>query len=72
MNDATELGKTYPAGHPSGRAWEPPVSVKQVRARVLYQMDHLEENCRIGLDVGYALQCLDEATEDYVRIVVGA
>jgi hypothetical protein len=72
MTDATDLGKTYPAGHPSGRVWEPPVSTEQARARVLYQMDHLEENSRVGLDTPYALQCLDEATEDYVQIAVGA
>lgn len=66
MNEITPvLGETYPAGHPSGRVWQPPVSVEQARARVLYQMDHLEENCRIGLDVGYAMRCLDEAVDDY-------
>jgi hypothetical protein len=72
MTDATDLGKTYPAGHPSGRVWEPPVSMKQARARVSYQMDHLEENCRVSLDVGYAMQCLDEAQGDYQAMVTGA
>ena len=72
MNDATRaLGETYPSGHPSGRIWQPPISVKQARARVIHQMDHLEDNCRIGLDVGYALQCLDEALDDYRAMVLG-
>ena len=71
MNEVTPaLGETYPVGHPSGRVWQPPVSVEQARARVLHQMDHLQENCRDGLDVGYALQCLDEAVDDYAEIVL--
>lgn len=72
MNKATpDLGETYPVGHPSGRIWQPPTSVKQARARVLHEMDHLEDNCRIGLDVGYAMQCLDEAIDDYCAMVAG-
>lgn len=65
------LGSTYPAGHPSGRVWEPPVSVEQARARILGELGHLEESCRIGLDVGYALRCLDEVLDDYREMVTG-
>jgi len=61
-----DLGATYPAGHPSGRIWRPPASVEQARARVTYHMDHLEENCRVGLDVGYATRCLTEVVGDYL------
>ena len=71
MNDRTDLGKTYPVGHPSGRIWQPPVSIEQARARVMHQMDHLEDSCRIGLDVGYALKCFGEAADDYCAIVTG-
>lgn len=65
------LGETYPVGHPSGRCWQPPVSVEQARARVLHEMDHLEENCRIGLDTPYAMRCLDEVLDDYREMVLG-
>ena len=69
MSDATpDLGETYP----SGRIWQPPASVKQARARVLSAMDQLEESCRIGLDVGYALRILDEAIADYTEMALGA
>jgi hypothetical protein len=71
MSKHTDLGKTNPVRHPSGRVWEPPVSVEQARARVLHEMKHLEENCRIGLDAAYALRCLDEAIDDYTQIVLG-
>ena len=72
MNDATpDLGEPCPVGHPSGRIWQPPASVKQARARVLWQMDNLEDSCRIGLDVGYSLRCLDEVVADYCAMVVG-
>ena len=71
MNDRTGLGQTYPAGHPSGRIWQPPVSVDQARARVLHEMDHLEANCHRGLDVAYAVRCLDEVLDDYRAIVTG-
>lgn len=66
-----DLGSTYPVGHPSGRVWQPPVSVEQAKARVLREMDHLEDNVRIGLDTPYALRCLDEAFDDYCEMVVG-
>jgi len=66
------LGSTYPSGHPSGRVWEPPVSVAQARARVLHEMDHLEANTRRGIDVGYASRCLDEVLEDYRTMILGA
>jgi hypothetical protein len=65
-----DLGKTYPVGHASGRIWQPPTSVKQARARVAYQMDHLEANCREGIDTPYAIQCLGEAQDDYFQMVV--
>jgi hypothetical protein len=67
----TDLGSTYPVGHPSGRVWQPPVSAEQARARVLNAMDNLEDSCRIGLDVGYALRILDETTDDYREMVAG-
>ena len=56
MNDRTD---------PAARIHQPPTSLAQARARVLSQMNHLEDNCRIGLDVGYALRCFDEAVDDY-------
>lgn len=65
-----DLGNPYPLGHPSGRVWEPPTSVEQAKARVLYQMTHLEANCRDGIDVPYATQCLCEAQDDYYQMVV--
>ena len=65
MTKRTDLGEHYPAGHPSGRIMKPPVSIEQAKARVVHQMDHLEDNCRIGLDVGYALRCFDEAVDDF-------
>lgn len=68
--DVTDLGENLPADDPSGRFSVPPVSVAQARARLLYQFDHLEGNCRIGLDVGYARQCLDEAIDDYIELVI--
>lgn len=72
MNEVTpDLGKTYPVGHPSGRVWESPVSVEQARARVPHEMDHLEDNYRIGLDTPYAMRCLAEVLDDYYTIVLG-
>lgn len=70
MNKRTDLGDTYPAGHPSGRIWQPPVSVQQARARVAYQMDSFEASVRDGVDVGYARQCLDEAVDDYIEFTI--
>ena len=72
MTKRTDLGETYPVGHPSGRIYHAPVSVKQARSRVLSAMDLLEESCRIGLDVGYALRILDEVLDDYREMVIGA
>jgi hypothetical protein len=74
MDNSTrpDLANPYPAGHPSGRICEPPASAEQARARVLAEMDHLEANCRDGIDVGYALRCLAEAVDDYTKIVLGA
>jgi hypothetical protein len=71
-NGKPDLGETYPASDPSGHFGPPPASVKQARARVLYQMDHLEDSCNIGLDVGYAVRLLEDAIEDYWTIVIGA
>lgn len=72
MNKPTpDLGATYPIGHPTGRVWYPPASLEQAKARVLHEMDHLEENCRTGLDVGYAMACLDEVLGDYLKMVLG-
>jgi hypothetical protein len=65
-----DLGETCPKGDQSGRIWKPPVSLEQARARVLAQMRHLEESCRIGLDVGYAIQCYDEAADDFRELAV--
>jgi hypothetical protein len=65
-----DLGKTYPLGHPSGRVWQPPVSVEQARARVIYQMGAFEANVRDGIDTPYAMQCLDEAIGDYYAMVL--
>jgi len=60
-----DLGKTCPAGHPSGRIWEPPVSVEQAKARVVHELDHLEMAHRDRADVGYAERCFNEAMSDY-------
>ena len=67
-----DLGETYPVGHPSGRIWQPPVSIEQARARVLRAMDCLEESCRIALDVSYAQRILDEAEDDYREMAIRA
>ena len=64
-----DLGETYPLGHPSGRVWQPPVSLEQARVRVLYQMGAAEESCRVGLDGGYAMLIFDEAVDDYRTMV---
>ena|ERR1700734_2513189 len=63
------LGSTYPVGHPSGRYWQPPVSVEQARARVLNAMDLLEANCADDFEVGYATRIYDEAVDDYAAMV---
>lgn len=63
------LGESCPAGHPSGRIMEPPASIEQARARIVSGMDNLEDSCRIGLDVGYAVRVLDEAVEDYFEMI---
>lgn len=61
-----DLGKRYPAGQrQNGRFWEPPVSVKQAKARVRNAEKLLEANVRDGIDVGYAVEILDEAEDDY-------
>jgi len=70
MTNRTDLGESYPAGHPSGRIMKAPVSVQQARARVLSAMDLLEESCHIGLDVGYSQLILDEAEDDYREMVL--
>ena len=69
MNDRTDLGKPYPVGHPSGRIWPPPASMEHAKARVVHQLDHLEAAYRDAIDVGYAEDCLDEALEDYRRML---
>jgi len=68
--DVTEIGKSLPGGHPSGRFHEPPASLAQARARMLWQMDHLEQSCRIGLDVSWARKYLDEAIDDYIEFTI--
>ena len=71
MNDRKpDLGKMYRTRPPSGRFWEPPVSVEQARARVLDAMDLLEANVHDGIDVGYAQQILDEVEDDYREMVI--
>ena len=67
----SDIGSPLPIGHPSGRFWPQPVSVEQARARVLNQMDHLEMAVRDGIDVAYALRCLDETLNDYTETVLG-
>ena len=51
------------------RISQPPTSVEQARARLLAAMNLLEANCRDGIDVGYASQCFNEATDDYFQMV---
>jgi hypothetical protein len=53
------------------RILQPPASIEQARARVLEAMNLLEANCRDGIDIGYANQCFNEATDDYCTIVLG-
>lgn len=65
-----DLGSTYPAGHPSGRIWQPPASVEQARARVLNAMDLLEANCADDFEVGYAMRIYNEAVDDYASMVI--
>lgn len=74
MNDATRaFGETQPEGRPqAGRIHHPPTTIEMAKARVVYQMDFLDDNCRDGIDVGYAVQCLDEAIEDYFAIQLGS
>lgn len=69
-NAKPDLGEANPLGHPSGRVWPLPDSVEQAKARVTYQMGALEANCRDSIDIGYALQCFDEAVNDYALIVL--
>ena len=73
MNDVTRaFGETPPAGPlKEGRIHHPPTSIEQAKARVVYQMDHLEANCRDGIDVAYAIRCFDEALGDYCEAVLG-
>lgn len=70
MRQRTDLGDSCPIGHPSGRIMFPPVSVAQAKARVVAQMNHLEGNCAIGLDVGYATRCLEEAIDDFYETLI--
>jgi hypothetical protein len=65
-----DLGEMHPMGHPSGRVWQSPVSVEQARARVVYQMSAFEANVRDGIDTPYAIECLDEAIDDYYAMVL--
>jgi len=51
------------------RILQPPASIEQARARVLEAMNLLEANCRDGIDIGYANQCFNEATDDYFQMV---
>src|SRR5579859_2895141 len=70
MNDRTpDLGERCPSGDPSGRIWQPPVSVEQARARVLNAMSLLEANCADDFETGYATQCFNEAQDDYFQMV---
>ena len=66
-----DLGETYPAGHPSGRVWQAPVSLEQARDRMLHQVGHLDAACRDRIDTGYAIRCLDEALGDFCAMVTG-
>ena len=55
MNDATpSLSETYRAGRSSQRIQPPPSSAEGAKARMVRELDHLEENCRVGLDISYA------------------
>lgn len=65
-----DLGEPCPIGHPSGRVMLPPVSVKMAKVRVTAAMRHFEANVRDGIDVGYAIRCLDEAQDDYFQMVL--
>src|ERR1700677_399647 len=73
--DVTDLGKRNSVGatedHPSGLAWEPATSIAQARARVIADMDHLESNCRLGVDVGFAHDCLIESVAGYLDMADG-
>jgi hypothetical protein len=73
MSDATfpDLGKMYPVRHPSGRLWEPPVSIEQAKARVVDQLGSLERAYRDRVDVNYADDCLAETLDDYREMLRG-
>jgi hypothetical protein len=49
------------------RTWALPVpaTTDEAAAMVREQMEHLDANCRDGIDVGYALTLLDEAVANY-------
>ena len=69
-NAKPDLGNMYPKRPPSGRFWEPPVSVKQAKARVRDAERLFEANVRDGIDVGYAQEILDEVEDDYREMVL--
>jgi hypothetical protein len=63
--------KMYPLGQrQNGRFWEPPVSVKQAKARVRRAELLFEANVRDSIDVGYAQEILDEVEDDYREMVI--
>jgi hypothetical protein len=65
------LGEMYPKGQrQNGRWWQPPVSVKQAKARVRDAERLFGVNVRDGLDVGWAQEILDEVEDDYREMVI--
>lgn len=70
--DVTDLGRIVPdADRPSRHRWEPATSIAQARARVIHEMDFLEQSCTIALDANFAQQCLIETLEDYIDMAFG-
>jgi Family of unknown function (DUF6302) len=52
-------------------AGELPDPIARAKAQVVNEMDHLDESCRIGLDVGYAVKCFEEAVENFFKTLLG-
>ena len=45
------------------------MAIKQARAALESQLDHVEAAYRDGIDVGYATDCLESALADYLEAV---
>jgi hypothetical protein len=66
-----DLGRMYPLGQrQNDRWWEPPVSVRQAKARVRDAERLFEVNVRDGIDIRWAQDILDEVEDDYREMVL--